>query len=763
MDFDIYELKILLSTNIKSKKDSVFTKDILHSKEEGFSVDTNLNTYPYFTNDVMYSRRNLIRLTYQERVNFFFDRERFKELLSSYKIPINENTDRNSVVENNIMIMLELLLPTKFPAIKDLKQSYKMVFNNDGFSDHLYEAFIYNQPFSYLKLNGKTYTVKRVIWLNDILNHPIYKKLLDEYRKFVVWCKEEKENAKVIMEKTTENLANEINVLIANIINLINAFTTNNASTTYSLLSGREKNVSETVQELLVLYRIQSLFNKMSGDDSLVIKLTLDGLNKQLDKLLREEDQKVNELLNDADVTNETFFLDQIAQILDTNLKGKTTVETNKFLYAKTEGKQKDYTLVSLAKSATSQYKSILKTINDMYFKISKSTIKEDIAKFDRVNILFELPYVEVEKKYASANKTVPPVYRNFMYSLLNQEYRRPYRETTNALLQDLIDCKTEEKVKEFFIFMEQVYQYFLKNNAKFRLKKAERSLLKVDMNYININQSSGIKREIQVMIDLIEGEVVEENVKQIYCPFYGQHLGNEFEYLFRMFYYGAQVQDWDVTKNRMMFSLEKMSIENMGVSGNKPLEVVGKPLLMEKDKANLNIQNQNVAKENANKPAAVVNPEKMITYFLDKIVSKNQKLKSNLEALNKISRGELIYDTTLLEQIKKNNKELYEALGKWSEKEYEKSSSVIDLLISLKNKYAGLNEKIDYELSRYDISFDEDKKYKLQYQKGLNTIYSNVVEELLNNEKDKNIQRAQLGGTVRSRNRTSLRTTRKK
>ena len=152
MDFDIYELKIVLSTNIKSKKEVILTKDLIHNTEEGFSVGADLNSHPFFTYDVYYSRRKLIRLTYQERINFFFNKERFKELLSSYSTGAGNSasdiTERNAIVESNVMIMLELLLPTKFPAVKDLKESFKVVFNKDGFKDHLYEAFIYNHPFS---------------------------------------------------------------------------------------------------------------------------------------------------------------------------------------------------------------------------------------------------------------------------------------------------------------------------------------------------------------------------------------------------------------------------------------------------------------------------------------------------------------------------------------------------------------------------------------------------------------------------------------
>ena len=170
MDFDIYDLKIVISPNLKNKKEIILTKDLIHCTDEGFSIGSELGTYPCFTSDVMYSRQKLIPLNYQDRVNFFFNKDKFKELLSSYKTTISTSAKKDDIVENNIMVMLELLLPTKFPAVKDLKQSYKTILDKDTLLDHLYEPYL-TTPFSYLKLEGKIQTVKRVVWLNDILNN----------------------------------------------------------------------------------------------------------------------------------------------------------------------------------------------------------------------------------------------------------------------------------------------------------------------------------------------------------------------------------------------------------------------------------------------------------------------------------------------------------------------------------------------------------------------------------------------------------------
>ena len=41
----------------------------------------------------------------------------------------------------------------------------------------------YSKMFSYLKTNGKTYTVSQVTWVNDVFNHPRYKRIIESYEQ----------------------------------------------------------------------------------------------------------------------------------------------------------------------------------------------------------------------------------------------------------------------------------------------------------------------------------------------------------------------------------------------------------------------------------------------------------------------------------------------------------------------------------------------------------------------------------------------------
>ena len=147
--------------------------------------------------------------------------------------------------------------------------------------------------------------------------------------------------------------------------------------------------------------------------------------------------------------------------------------------------------------------------------------------------------------------------YRNFAYITMSQ-YRRPLRESTNVQLQNLLNMEDEETVKQCYGFLNKIYKHYMKNDKDIIFDSDEKQLLKVDLNYINTNTTSGQRREIQILVDFIEGEVNDENVKGLFCPFVGEHLGNEFEYLFRMFRFGKTGKQnpdyWKVNKNRMLF-----------------------------------------------------------------------------------------------------------------------------------------------------------------------------------------------------------------
>jgi len=98
-----------------------------------------------------------------------------------------KHAERERITRKNIKTMLEILFPTKFPVINDIQTSYEYIQNQKSTRPFWFNPF-HTHYFSYLTIGGKIYTVKKTVWLNDILNHPVYQKIFIEYRKLKKWA-----------------------------------------------------------------------------------------------------------------------------------------------------------------------------------------------------------------------------------------------------------------------------------------------------------------------------------------------------------------------------------------------------------------------------------------------------------------------------------------------------------------------------------------------------------------------------------------------
>jgi len=116
--------------------------------------------------------------------------------------------DQNAICENNIMVMLRIMFPTKYPTVGNILSSFHSVVTGKNefhlkWTDFLpgflkQKVFEGLSDYSYIQLDGTVYTVTQAIWLNDIYNHKEYGKLIQQYEELQKW--KEKEIAKNILE-----------------------------------------------------------------------------------------------------------------------------------------------------------------------------------------------------------------------------------------------------------------------------------------------------------------------------------------------------------------------------------------------------------------------------------------------------------------------------------------------------------------------------------------------------------------------------------
>ena len=194
--FKVQELIIRIDSNITDSNGKTtgfkFTNSNVYFPDSEKNTKP-FNTYPYFTSEILYPRNILLALEMHRRYEFFFNKSVFVDILmrsGSRDISKDEKNETylKSLKDNeyqNIMLMIELLFPTNFPINNDIKDSYNYyILGNRGIGQNMLSAFqnpLQKKNFSYVKTGGKIYTVRKNIWLNDLLNNPTYWKLRNDY------------------------------------------------------------------------------------------------------------------------------------------------------------------------------------------------------------------------------------------------------------------------------------------------------------------------------------------------------------------------------------------------------------------------------------------------------------------------------------------------------------------------------------------------------------------------------------------------------
>jgi len=213
-------INILMSTNIPGKNDiSLTSKNIV-----GTSLNaTRYNEYPYITKSVKIKGKFG---TYDEILDFFFIKEVFTKNVNSIsksddpnKPKYVDNTNMNKsdkekarkdfqaatdkyyvkILNYNINKMLNLLFTT-YPLSGNIFNTIENTVENASVTK------LNNIPnYSYLNIESKPYTISKVIWINDIYNHYLSKRLAKNYNEFDSWKQEEKRNiANNLIENETK-------------------------------------------------------------------------------------------------------------------------------------------------------------------------------------------------------------------------------------------------------------------------------------------------------------------------------------------------------------------------------------------------------------------------------------------------------------------------------------------------------------------------------------------------------------------------------
>uniref|UniRef100_A0A6C0DBV1 Uncharacterized protein n=1 Tax=viral metagenome TaxID=1070528 RepID=A0A6C0DBV1_9ZZZZ len=656
------EIKIYFYSNFNNEKiDFDLNKLYSETKEDGKTVylnKTGLNTLPYFSLNVKYPKDKLLfnLKTYQERVNFFFDEKKFEYILKSYTVKSDFDIDEDitKIAEYNIMTMLELLFPTKFTAINNFHTSYDHIYGNNS-DNPLWFDLVTQKNYSYLKLlDGEIYTFIRLVWLNDLLNNPEYRKIIDNFIIFWNWYKRE-------INKVTKK-ESDLKIETKKIIDII--------------LNDIEKNV------------------KLPENTELTKKI-----NQQIASLetLKDNIEKGKELSIIIEEIKEFYKGDKGS--INTNLKTKVNANINK----------------------------INKNIESINKEIKKNEDFKNLIK-------------QTGENYSSSKY---PEYRNFLSlksKYTDDKYSYPKLISNNDKLKEFLSNSDADGMTQFFNIFEKIYNLYIAGIPE-KLDENDSKTLKeiintsIIINYPDSNSSISNKffYEIHIMADFIKGKVDDEISNKIFCPYVGDYLGNMFEFLFRAKLYGKtdkqDVYRWDITRNRVSFSIKDNELKNGEIS-EQPNREKNKNAVQNKNNLYKN------APQNNNKSGNNINVAK----FKDEVYSTEEIIKKD-GIIEQLAKYQISIDQTNILEYLKNNNDLYNIIIESYKDEINQNKKLLETMVKLQYNYEGENQINNNKIAniKKDTGYNEIEIFKLEKNILLNKLYIEIVKKLYEIEDKKN------------------------
>jgi hypothetical protein len=198
------KIMIKLNTDFNSQYQE-FTYDMIDhpSVKKAKNVDAK---YPYFTSSCKIPYSVLLGKDYLYVLEFFFSRNKFERIMMKYQrnyvdetvmfqiteTPSDEQKEILLKIDENGRYNVEVMLKLLFPIEPSLNQTFSSSFhqnilkntNTNIFDDFVYFNLLPNT--GQLKVDGQTHIISDVVWVNDIVNHPVYFNFLKKYNNAIL-------------------------------------------------------------------------------------------------------------------------------------------------------------------------------------------------------------------------------------------------------------------------------------------------------------------------------------------------------------------------------------------------------------------------------------------------------------------------------------------------------------------------------------------------------------------------------------------------
>uniref|UniRef100_A0A6C0ETK2 Uncharacterized protein n=1 Tax=viral metagenome TaxID=1070528 RepID=A0A6C0ETK2_9ZZZZ len=224
------KINIMVETNIEGEAPFPLTYDKIYNPVKSSTLPQPKNPdYPYFVSNVKYSEKVLtsyLLKDYSFILLSFFDKKYFSNMIQDFSKEEKPKEGKEHV-NHNIFLTLLFLFPMRYPRPANINTSYTKYICKDGNQEYteltnIYQSgkntgsvFLRNmrdietsvREYSYVNTSKGEATVTQIVWLNDVLNNPKYRELIDLLIQYESWIKN---------KKTT--IKNEIDTAITDLI-----------------------------------------------------------------------------------------------------------------------------------------------------------------------------------------------------------------------------------------------------------------------------------------------------------------------------------------------------------------------------------------------------------------------------------------------------------------------------------------------------------------------------------------------------------------
>jgi hypothetical protein len=534
----ILNIRIILNTNIPGQSSFPLTKSTLYLKDlEGTETKSEESQYPYFTTDVELPYSDIESLGRRRSVEFFFDKELFRRKVAT--LPRSKNGSKNDNARKNVITMLSIFFPTSFPIEENISDSFRTKIQEiqttktkRSILPNFVSRFLFTSEnnYSYIRVGGAVYSVVGAVWINDIINHPEYRKLLEFGKGISSWWENEKRSIAAKIAKRKIELESIIKLNVSKgATKVIPSISTPYIQDKMKTIYDEKTNIDDRINAIFELY----FYNKYNRERSSRYSYRNEG-----DTALRTE-----------------FQYGKIESIGLNIYKMKKTIEFFDDPSAYTE----------LFEREVKKEEKSVELLKD-------EEIKSEIQRYRKF-----LEFLKMAYRFSNEKTSSNPLLKDMIYFYLNSDTEEKIKEKKKKFKANL--KLTDDSLINLETFLKMTHDVYVKGQ-KDKLtypieiletgveltKKRESENKSKDVSAPADEIESGKSEfEIQVQLDVVKGLLNDETVGKISCIFRDSNLMNAYSSLT-----DSKHNKFEVNKKRFFVDLDVLQKKQASIEASR-------------------------------------------------------------------------------------------------------------------------------------------------------------------------------------------------